>query len=118
MKEVDAIWASAVYAYRNDEPSALSIEQEEQVYKENVNYMLDSPWREPIESWLREPKNRFEYVTADLLLTQAVGKPVERQTRFDQMQVASILRAGLRQTQNAGERSTQMGLQARLEEVA
>ena len=45
----------------------LSIEQEEQVYKENVNYMLDSPWREPIESWLREPKNRFEYVTADLL---------------------------------------------------
>ena len=92
MKEVDAIWASAVYAYRNDEPSALSIEQEEQVYKENVNYMLDSPWREPIESWLREPKNRFEYVTADLLLTQAVGKPVERQTRSDQMQVASILR--------------------------
>ena len=92
MKEVDAIWASAVYAYRNHEPSALSIEQEEQVYKENVNYMLDSPWREPIESWLREPKNRFEYVTADLLLTQAVGKPVERQTRSDQMQVASILR--------------------------
>ena len=92
MKEVDAIWASAVHAYRNDEPSALSIEQEEQVYKENVNYMLDSPWRSPIESWLREPKNRFEYVTADLLLTEAVGKPVERQTRSDQMQVASILR--------------------------
>ena len=92
MKEVDAIWASAVYAYRNDEPSALSIEQEEQVYKENVNYMLDSPWRSPIELWLREPKNRFEYVTADLLLTEAVGKPVERQTRSDQMQVASILR--------------------------
>ena len=92
MREVDAIWASAVYAYRNDEPSALSIEQEEQVYKENVNYMLDSPWRSPIELWLREPKNRFEYVTADLLLTEAVGKPIERQTRSDQMQVASILR--------------------------
>ena len=92
MKEVDAIWASAVHAYRNDEPSALSIEQEEQVYKENVNYMLDSPWRAPIEAWLREPKNRFEYVTADLLLTEAVGKPVERQTRSDQMQVSSILR--------------------------
>ena len=92
MKEVDAIWASAVHAYRNDEPSALSIEQEEQVYKENVNYMLDSPWRAPIESWLRDPKNRFGYVTADLLLTEAVGKPVERQTRSDQMQVSSILR--------------------------
>ena len=53
--------------------------------------MLDSPWRSPIELWLREPKNRFEYVTADLLLTEAVGKPIERQTRSDQMQV-SILR--------------------------
>jgi len=92
LKEVDAIWAAAVHAYRNDEPSALTIEQEEQVYKENMNYTLDNPWREPIESWLANPQHRFEYVTAELLLTDAVGKPVERQTRWDQMQVASILR--------------------------
>ena len=54
--------------------------------------MLQSPWRAPIETWLREPKNRFEYITAELLLTEAVGKPVERQTRADQMQVASIMK--------------------------
>lgn len=92
MKEVDGIWASAVHSYLNNEPSALSVEQEEQVYKENVEYMLQSPWRAPIETWLREPKNRFEYITAELLLTEAVGKPVERQTRSDQMQVASIMK--------------------------
>ena len=57
-----------------------------------MNYTLDNPWREPIESWLANPQHRFEYVTAELLLTDAVGKPVERQTRWDQMQVASILR--------------------------
>ena len=47
MKEVDAIWASAVYAYRNDEPSALSIEQEEQVYKESMNFYARLSLEEP-----------------------------------------------------------------------
>ena len=92
MKEVDAIWASAVHAYKNGEPCQLTIEQEEKVYKENINYMLDSPWRSPIEDWLSQPKNKYVPVTVDLLLTDAVGKPVERQTKGDQMQVASILR--------------------------
>ena len=92
LKEVDAIWAAAVHAYRNHEPSALTIEQEEQVYKENINYTMDNPWREPIEAWIANPQNRFIHITAELLLTDAVGKPVERQTRWDQMQVSSILR--------------------------
>jgi hypothetical protein len=33
-----------------------------------------------------------EVITTEKLLTDAISKPVERQTRADQMQVASILR--------------------------
>jgi hypothetical protein len=36
--------------------------------------------------------NRLKEITTDLLLTQAIAKPVERQSRADQMHVASILR--------------------------
>ena len=92
MKEVDAIWASAVHAYRNDEPCALTVEQEAQVCNENAKYMSGHPWKSPIQSWLNNPQNRFEYITVDVLLTDAIGKPVERQTRPDQTQVGSIMK--------------------------
>tara|TARA_Y100000033_G_scaffold46585_1_gene51199 strand:+ start:80 stop:2221 length:2142 start_codon:yes stop_codon:yes gene_type:complete len=92
MKEVDAIWASAVHAYRNDEPCALTVEQEAEVCNENAKYMSGHPWKSPIQSWLNNPKNRFEYITIDVLLTDAVGKPVERQTRSDQTQVGAIMK--------------------------
>jgi hypothetical protein len=38
------------------------------------------------------PKAAAEELTSELILTQAVGKPTERQTRADQMQVAAIMR--------------------------
>ena len=91
MKEVDAIWASAVYAYRNDEPSALSIEQEEQVYKENVNYMSTLLGGARLNCGCVNLRTALN-MSPLIYLTEAVGKPIERQTRSDQMQVASILR--------------------------
>jgi hypothetical protein len=53
---------------------------------------VDSPWREPIEAWLAAPKNQGRDITSELLLTEAVAKPVDRQTRSDQMQVGNIMR--------------------------
>jgi predicted P-loop ATPase len=93
LKEVDAIWAAAVHAYRNDEPSALTVEQEKTVAMENDNYLVQNPWQAPIQTWLAQPKNRFEYVTAELVLSEAVGKPVERQTTGDTMKVGTILKS-------------------------
>jgi hypothetical protein len=55
---------------------------------------------------LAAPANASKVLTAELLLADAIQKPVERQTRTDQMQVASILRdLGYRKKrQRAGER--------------
>ena len=92
LQERDAIWSAAVAAYRNGEASVLTAEQEAQVAMENSNYLIESPWRAPIEAWLLAPHNRSKTITTDLLLAEAIAKPVERQTRSDQMQVGSILR--------------------------
>ena len=90
--ERDAIWSAAVHAYRAGAPSHLPAELAQQVTRENENYQIDNPWRVPIEDWLSSPKNRLESITSELLLTQAIQKPIERQTRSDQMQVATIMR--------------------------
>jgi len=92
MLERDAIWAAAVLAYRAGESNYLTAEQEASVAAENTNYLIDSPWVEPIQEWLHAPQNRLKPITAALLLEEAIQKPVERQTRFDQMQVGTILR--------------------------
>ena len=92
LHERDAIWSAAVAAYRNGEPSVLTTQQEALVSIENEDYLVESPWRAPIEAWLIEPMNRLKEITTDVLLTQAIAKPVERQSRADQMHVASILR--------------------------
>ena len=93
MKEVDAIWASAVHAYQNDEPYALSIEDEQQVNLENSNYTMGHPWKGPVESWLAMPQNRLKDVTIELLLSEAIAKPLERQTRGDQTAVGNVLKS-------------------------
>ena len=90
--ERDAIWSAAVAAYRNGEPNHLSREHSEKVDRENETYLVDSPWKSAIEEWLAAPLNARATVTSELLLTEAIGKPVERQGRADQMQVASIMR--------------------------
>lgn len=90
--ERDAIWSAAVAAYRNGEPNHLGREHSEQVDRENETYLVDSPWKAAIQEWLAAPRNYERPITSELLLSEAIGKPVERQGRADQMQVASILR--------------------------
>jgi hypothetical protein len=51
---------------------------------------VDSPWKSAIQEWIT--RNLGRPITSELILTEAIGKPVERQGRADQMQVASILR--------------------------
>jgi predicted P-loop ATPase len=89
--ERDAIWAAAVAAYRNGEPNHLSREHAQQVDAENETYLVDSPWKAAIQEWLTNRRS-VEPITSEAILTQAINKPVERQGRADQMQVASILR--------------------------
>jgi predicted P-loop ATPase len=88
--ERDAIWSAAVAAYKAGESNELAIDHQSAVEVENATYLVESPWTAPIQRWLAVNYGRV--ITSELLLTEAVLKPVERQTRGDQMQVASILR--------------------------
>jgi predicted P-loop ATPase len=90
--ERDAIWSAAVAAYRNGAPNHLSSEHASQVDRENESYLVDSPWKAAIQEWLEAPRNAGRPITSELLLSEAINKPVERQGRADQMQVASIMR--------------------------
>ena len=88
----DAIWSAAVHAYRNGDPSYLPTNLAQAVAQENECYQVENPWRVPIETWLQSPANNLQPITSELLLNQAVQRPVERQSRADQMQVGSIMR--------------------------
>jgi hypothetical protein len=92
MIERDSIWAAAMAAYRAGETSILTTNQEQQVQNENSSYLVESPWLAPIDAWLRAPHNKSKVITTGLLLAEAIQKPIERQTRSDQMQVGNILR--------------------------
>ena len=91
--ERDALWSAAVHAFKNNEPHFLSYEQEHQIEKENLSYMVDSPWSSIISHWLNDPSNSIKDITIELLLSEAVEKPIERQTKSDMMTVSQILRS-------------------------
>lgn len=88
--ERDAIWSAAVAAYRNGETNRLPAAYEQQLGEENDSYVVDNPWQAEIELWLR--KHGELEITTEKLLTDAIKKPVERQTKADQMQVADVLK--------------------------
>jgi predicted P-loop ATPase len=92
LTERDGIWAAAVMAYRNGDPSHLPPDLAEQVNAENLQHQVENPWRAPIEAWLQAPANAGKTITSELILSEAIQKPIERQTRADQMQVGQILR--------------------------
>lgn len=92
LAERDAIWSAAVHAYRADQPNYLPVELAQQVTRENESYQVDNPWTAPILAFLSSPKAQGQEITSELLLTQAIAKPTERQTRADQMQIANIMR--------------------------
>jgi len=88
--ERDAIWSAAVAAYKAGESNELAIEHQTAVEAENATYLVESPWVAPIQRWLAVNLGRT--ITSELLLSEAITKPIERQTRGDQMQIASIMR--------------------------
>lgn len=90
-KERDSIWSAAVLAYRNGETSRLPAHLEQLVTNENDAYVVDSPWRDVVATYLTT-RSSVEPLTSEELLTKAINKPVERQTRIDQMQIATILK--------------------------
>lgn len=92
LKEVDAIWAAAVHAFKNNEPVALTVEQEKQVACQNDGYLAQHPWEATIVSWLKDPRNALQIITSELLLSDAIGKPVDRQGVGDTMKIGSILK--------------------------
>jgi predicted P-loop ATPase len=89
--ERDAIWSAAVHAHRNGESSRLPLAMENQISEENDTYLIDSPWRSPIIEYL-DRRVKVELLTSEEILEYAIKKPLERQSRADQMQVASILK--------------------------
>jgi predicted P-loop ATPase len=89
--ERDAIWSAAVHAHRNGELSRLPLAMENRISEENDTYLIDSPWRSPIIEYL-DRRVKVELLTSEEILEYAIKKPLERQSRADQMQVASILK--------------------------
>ena len=89
--ERDAIWSAAVHAHRDGESSRLPLAMENQISEENDSYLIDSPWRSPIIEYL-DRRVKVELLTSEEILEYAIKKPLERQSRADQMQVASILK--------------------------
>jgi predicted P-loop ATPase len=92
MAERDAIWAGAVAAYRAGEANYLPIDLAQQVTRENEGYQVENPWVPAIQQWL-DQRVLGEHITTERILVDAIQKPIERQTRADQMAVADILRA-------------------------
>ncbi|MGA1114671.1 MAG: VapE domain-containing protein [Aquiluna sp.] len=91
LMERDAIWSAAVYAYRNGETNRLPVAMELAVQQENDAYMIESPWRLAILTYLADRRST-DVLTSEEILAKAIQKPMERQTKVDQMQVASILK--------------------------
>jgi len=89
--ERDAIWSAAVHAYRNGETNRLPVAMELAVQQENDAYMIESPWRLAILTYLADRRSA-DVLTSEEILAKAIQKPMERQTKVDQMQVASILK--------------------------
>jgi hypothetical protein len=91
MAERDAIWSAAVHEYRKGERNYLPADLATIVSQENEAYQIDSPWLPAVQEWLYKLV-MGEAITTERILSQAVAKPIERQTKADQMAVADILR--------------------------
>jgi hypothetical protein len=91
MAERDAIWSAAVHAYRNREPNYLPPDLATIVSAENEAYQVESPWLPAVQDWLAKLVIG-EAITTERILSEAIAKPIERQTRADQMAVADMLR--------------------------
>jgi len=91
LAERDAIWSAAVLAYRGGAINYLPVDMAQQVTRENEAYQVDNPWLPAVAHWI-EQRIPGENITTERILIEAVQKPIERQTRADQMAIADILR--------------------------
>ena len=91
MAERDAIWAAAVAAYRAGERNFLPADLAQQVTQENESYQVENPWQPAVADWLAK-LFPGDPITTERILVEAIQKPIERQTRADQMAVADMLR--------------------------
>jgi predicted P-loop ATPase len=89
--ERDAVWSAAVAAYKAGEANELDVEHQAAVETENETYLVSNPWQAAVENYLAR-RISMDPVTSEEILKNAIEKPLERQTRGDQMQVASILK--------------------------
>ena len=94
LEERNSIWSAACAAYDhgNGENLLLSKENQIVVNEENKEYIIDNPWKTVIRDFIDKPQNHNRELTTELVLTEAIEKPVERQNRYDQMQCANILK--------------------------
>ena len=91
MAERDAIWSAAVHAYRDGALNYLPADLAQKVTAENEAYQVENPWLPVVETWIKANGSTTR-ITTEIILNDAIKKPVERQTRADQMVVADILR--------------------------
>jgi hypothetical protein len=92
MAERDAIWSAAVHAYRAGDPNFLPPHLAQQVTAENEGYQVDNPWLPAVAQWVSQ-RIPGESITSERILVEAIQKPIERQTKADQMAIADLLRA-------------------------
>lgn len=83
MTEVDAIWGAAVQAYKQGEQNDLTNDFS------NPSFKFELPWHSSIANYIQTDKM---YKT-DEILSEVIGKKVDKHCRADQMQVASIMRS-------------------------
>ena len=94
LEERDAIWSAACAAYDHGNGENLRLSKENQIVvnEENKEYIIDNPWKTVIQEFIQKPQNHNRELTTEVVLTEAIEKPVERQNRYDQMQCANILK--------------------------
>ena len=90
--EVDQLWSQAVCEYKNGTACQLPIETELAINEKNERYLIDNPWKNKIADYVNSPVNALQEFTTNKILTEVIEKPLERQSRYDQMQVATILK--------------------------
>ena len=92
LKNRDAIWSAACALWDDGKGEDLLLSKENQIIvnEENKEYIIDNPWKTVISDYVLRQGGRE--LTTEIVLTEAVEKPVERQNRYDQMQCANILK--------------------------
>ena len=86
-RDRDQLWAEATHRYTAGEPWHLTGAADEAQRADTAQYVHGDPWVDTLEEWL--VGNPGPVTTAQAMA--ALGIPVERRTRSDEMRVGKIL---------------------------